>query len=522
MVKKLLVSLIALALLMGSIPLAQAAERTGDPIELTFFSLNGDYNTAKGEEAKKAVEDAIWNDLGINCTLNMITSDSFSDDQIAVKIAAGELDAISSNMQLTKWQTFIDKGMLLPLDGLLDANGAAIREVVDPKLWVPYQANGITYLIPIQSPVPFYCGSWLRMDLLRKNGIDEIPTTVSELIDALRIVCKSDPSLVGLTAGHISWIYNSGPLNYHRVDAQGNQTFTNDAGTAMENNVSTTTSQNIYWEDDNFKQTLQRSIDLYAEGILDPEIFTTTFDHASELVASDRVVCIGNGYGFQKTADQKAGLYPDEYPVEPGKEQEWVFLTDLVNDINDAPTTWRYGYETGMFVGIITTTKYPEEITKIINWACASNENYALTSWGVQGAHWDYDEEGRVESVKDDAGQKVVEGGLGGMVGNIRADWWIPLTENYIGAEWTKITADEPTTRTWISCDGFINYQYQTDVNTRADLETIASEALVNIVTGKADMEAGLEKMASDLERAGYDQWYAEKNAQYCEGMRIN
>lgn len=520
MAKKLFVWLLSLTLLLGALPAAMAEEPTGKPIELTFFSLNGDYNTAKGEEAQKAVEAAIWRDLGINCKLNIITSDSFSDDQIAVKIAAGELDALSSNMSLTKWQTFIDKGMLLPLDDLLAKEGQDIYAQIDPKLWEPYKVKGTTYMIPVQSPVPFYCGTWLRMDLFRKNGIDEAPQTVGELIDGLRVVCKSDPNLVGMTAGHPSWIYNSGPLNYHRVDAQGEQTFTNDAGDAMEK-YSRGGVLPVFWEDEQFKATLARSVELYAEGILDPEIFTTTFDHANELVASDRAVCIGEGYGFQTTADRKAGLYPDEYPVEPGKEQEWVFLTNLVNDINGAPTTWRYGYETGMHVGIISTTKYPEEVMKILNWICASQENYALANWGVQGEHWDYDADGMIEFGKDDAGKRLVEGGLGGMFANIYADWWVPLTERHIGAEWSKIQAGEPTTRTWMNCDSFINYTYETDANMRADQETIARETLVNIILGKVEIEKGLEKMASDLERAGYDEWYAEKNAQYCAGMGI-
>lgn len=517
MARKMIACLLSCMMLLGILTPVLAEE---PPIELTFFSLNGDYNTAKGEEACQAVEAAILKDLGIRCKLNIITSDSFSDDQIAVKIAAGELDALSSNMGMTKWQTFIEKKMLLPLDDLLAAYGQDIAAQIDSKLWDPYRQDGVTYMIPVQSPVPFYCGTWLRMDLFRKYGIDKVPETVSELIDGLRIVCKNEPNMVGMTAGHISWMYNSGPLQYHRVDAAGNQTFTNDAGTAMEKYIKGG-AQTIYWEDEDFKASLQRSIDLYAEGILDPEIFTTTFDHANELIASDRAVCIGEAYGFQTTADRKAGLYPDEYPVEPGKEQEWVFLTNLVNDINGAPTTWRYGYETGMFVGIVSTTKYPEEIMKILNWICASKENYALSNWGIEGEHWSYDETGRVDFVKDDAGKRVVTGGLGGMLANIYADWWVPLTEKFIGTEWTKIQAEPPTTKTWMNCDGFINYSYDTDANTRADLETIATESLVNIITGKVEMEPELQKMVKDLERAGYEQWYNEKNEQYCAGMGI-
>lgn len=489
-----------------------------DPIKLQFFSLNGDYNTAKGEEAKEAVEAAILEDLGINCDITMITSDSFSNDQIAVKIAAGELDALSSNMPITSWQTFIDKGMLLELDDMLASDGQDLVEQVDEKLWDPHKVNGKTYLIPIQSPVPFYCSTWLRMDLFRKNGIEEVPDTVQELIDGLYTVCQNDPSLIGMSAGHISWIYNSGPLNYHLVNDEGNQTSTE--GNAMARYIDNEVML-VYLDDEGFRQSLQRSVDLYADGILDPEIFTTTFDHADQLVAEDRVVCIGNSYSFQTTADRKAGLDPD-FPVEEGKEQEWVFLTNLENDINGGATTWQYGYETGMFVGIVTTTKYPTEIMKILNWVCASEENYALANWGIEGEHWDYNEEGLIEFAKDDSGNNVVEGGLGGMISNLYADWWVPLTTDYYGTEWEKIFEEPPTTCTWTNCDGFINYQYSTDATVRSDMETLSAETVVNIITGKTDLEDGMSQMIDNLNSIGYEEYYAERNEQYCAGMGLS
>ncbi len=519
--KRVLACFLSALLLLSCAPLTMAEERTGEPIKLNLFSLNGDYNTANGEEAKKAVEEAIWRDLGIPVDLNMITSDSFSTDQIAVKVTAGELDAISSNMPLTTWNTFIQKHMLIPLDDLLAQYGQDILAQVDSKLWDPYKVDGKIYLIPIQAPVPFYCSTWVRMDLFRKYGIDTVPATVSELLEGIRTVVNNEPDLVGLTGGHITWIYNSGPMNFHLVDADGNQTLTNAEGTAMVNHYATDLGITVYWEDEGFKQWLQRQVDAYASGILDPEIFTTTFDHADQLKASDRVVCIGDSYGFQSTADKKAGLNPDTPLAEGAKPQEWVLLSNLVNDINGGATTWQYGYETGMFIGLVASTEHPEEVIKVLNWCCASRENWALANYGIEGKHYTYTDDGKIKFVRDGSDNKVVSGGLGGMVGNLYSDWWVPLTENFEGTDWKKIFEPAPTTQTWIACDGFINYQFETDATSRADMQTIASEALVNIITGKVELQAGLDEMVKNLKQAGYDQWYAEKNAQYCEGMGI-
>ena len=94
-------------------------------------------------------------------------------------------------------------------------------------------------------------------------------------------------------------------------------------------------------------------------------------------------------------------------------------------------------------------------------------------------------------------------------------------TYSYYGTEWEKIFEGPPTTVTWSNCDGFVNYQYEVDPTAITDMETIASEAMVNIITGKIGLDEGLDKMVKQLDQAGYEEYYAEKNAQYCEAMGI-
>ena len=494
-------------------------ERTGDPIELNFFSLNSAGGGAKDQEAMAVVEQKIFDDLGINCHINISTADSFAVDQIPVKIAAGELDALSSNMGFQPFMRFIDKGMLIQLDDLIAEYGEDIYAQVAPNLWSPYAVDGKTYLIPIQSQFPFSCSTWLRMDLFRKYGIDKIPDTVDELLEGIRTVVANEPGMVGLAASHISWMFNSGPLNYHyNYEGTGHHgPYLLDDGTL--GTVINVSGLGRFWlEDPDMIQHLQRVRDLYKDGILDPQIFTTTFDHGEALFAEDRVVCIGEGYSLQRRADRKAGLDPD-YEVEPGKEQEWVMLTHLVNDINGAPTTWQYMNEPGMFFGIVATTKYAEEIMKIFNWFCASEENYKLATWGVEGEHWYYDDNGKVTFVRDDAGTKVVSLNLGGMMQNFRSDWWGPLYLNYYGTEYLKIFATPPVTKTWSHLVPALVFE-RTDATTITDLDTISTEAIHSILMGQRDLEEGLEQMVKDLKSAGYDDYHAEWNELFFEAFK--
>ena len=518
--KRLLSLCLVAMLLLSFASISLADERPGDPIELTFFSINSSEAGAKSEEAQAAIEQKIWEDTGVNAKITMVSSDSFAMDQIPVKIAAGELDGMYVNvLSRATWQDFVNKGIVLQLDDLLAEYGQDIVAQIMPKLWDPYKFDGKIYQIPLQAPVPFYCSTWLRMDLFRKYGIEKIPETVSELIEGIKVVRANDPTLVGISAGHISWVFNSGPLNYHPVGADGETSKLNADGTAMIKYIDNSAALMMPWEDPQFKTFLQRLQDAYLDGVLDPEIFTTTYDHAGALVASGSVICMGSGYWEQDGFDRRAGLDPERPLAEDQEPQEWVHLSHLVNDINDAPTTWRYDYETGGFIGLISTTKYPVEAMKILNWFCASEENYALSNWGIQDEHWYYDEDGYKRSVKDDVGENVVKGAMGTLFMNIRSDWWGPISEKHIGTEWQKIFAGAPETKTWATQDGFINYSFETEPTVITDLTSIADEFFASIVTGAMSVDDGLAQMAIQLGKAGYQGYYDEMNQQYMEGM---
>lgn len=118
MVKRLLsVCLTVLLVATALSGVAFASGRTGEPIPLNIYSINsGTSESAKYAEAKEAIEQKIWEDLGINADITMIGSDSFSSEQIPVKIAAGELDAMYTNtITMAAFQDFVNKGILLPL-----------------------------------------------------------------------------------------------------------------------------------------------------------------------------------------------------------------------------------------------------------------------------------------------------------------------------------------------------------------------------------------------------------------------
>lgn len=508
--KKFLSVLLIALMLLPCLPVVASAE--GEPIEFNWFSLNGAGGSLNYDAGMEAIQAKILEDTGINCKIHLISSDSFDTSMLAMKVAAGELDLISSNMSWNDWQTYIQKGILLPLDDLLNEYGSNIYEQIDSKLWDAYKVNGTTYVIPVQAPCPFYCSTWVRMDLLEKYGF-EVPNTVSELFDAISTVVANEPDLVGYTGGHISWYFNSGALQYHPVDAEGNMTHMNADGTAMANYFPTSTGQCFWFDDPNMVEYLEKVAEWYASGTLDPEMFTTTFDHANSLINQGRVIAMGQG-GAQRR---------DENP-----EEKWVNLSNLVNDFNGGATTWAYSYEVGMHIGIVSTTKYAEEMVKVVDWLCASEENWLLSNYGVEGVDWNWEEreDGTtyIQRTKTEDNNHTFSGGPGGIISNIRADFQDSISKGYENAEATyedsKRYMGAPETLTWYNDDAFISYQ-PIDSTVVADLTTIADEMLTKIVTGEIGAAEGVEQCLKMLKSAGYDEWYENQNRQYCEAFGL-
>lgn len=511
--KKTLSMLLVALMVLACMPIMASAESA--PVVMNWFSLNGTYsNTQNGEATMDAIQAKILEDTGLNVEINIISSDSFDGSMIALKISNGELDLISQNV--LDWNALIEKGMFLELDDLLAEYGANIYEVIDSKLWDVFKQPGAdgepaTYLIPVQAPVPYYCSTWMRKDLLDKYGL-EIPQTTIELMDAVRVIKAGEPDMVGFTAGHISWFFNSGAFQYHPVKEDGSMTKRNADGTAMANYWGTSTGQNFWFDDPNMVAYLENMQTWYADGLIDPELFTTTFDHADSLLAQGRVIAFGNapGWRFQ------------DHP-----EEVWINLSHLTNGFNEGGTTWVYSYEVGMHIAIVATSKVAAECIQVLDWCCASEENYLLGQYGVEGTDWNYvtDDAGNtyIERVKAADGSNVFGGGPVGVIQNIRADFQASLSKpcpnpDYDFEDKKRYNLDQ--NKLWFSEDSWVNYPIF-DSMIGADLSTVADEMFVNIVTGAIGAEEGLNQCWEMLQQAGYQEWYNFINPLYCEAMGI-
>lgn len=126
------------------------------------------------------------------------------DDKVNARLAGGDIpDVIWGQAPLggaggQNWRDVTDQGAFQPINEFLD-KFTAVRDAVPKQIWDMLRAkDGKNYFVPnlIWPQVPFF--SFYRKDLFDKAGIDE-PTTVDQLLGALRAVKREYPKMIPLT-----------------------------------------------------------------------------------------------------------------------------------------------------------------------------------------------------------------------------------------------------------------------------------------------------------------------------------
>lgn len=126
---------------------------------------------------------------------------------------------------------------------------------------------------------------------------------------------------------------------------------------------------------------------MHAEGILDPEFATQTYEDYLEKIASGRVLGLLDASWDYTEAEQvlcSEGKYDRTYAGLPVTMNSDVPCTVLQNQ----------GLILGWGIGITKSCKDPVRVIKFIDWLC-TEEAQVLMNWGIEGVNYYYDEEGK-------------------------------------------------------------------------------------------------------------------------------
>ena len=133
------------------------------------------------------------------------------------------------------------------------------------------------------------------------------------------------------------------------------------------------------------RENFQFFNELYREGLLDPEVFTTTCTEIQEKMNAATPICIFYPAWMETGTNMNL--------VNSGHEECSYITLPIQTDGQVANNKMRRlgiweGY--GSYAYTLTpSTRYPERIIELLDWA-ASEEGLSLLGWGVEGVHWNW------------------------------------------------------------------------------------------------------------------------------------
>lgn len=276
-----------------------------------------------------------------------------SDEKLNLLLASKDLpDAVFSGLSSSKINDYASKGILRPIEDLIDNYAPNIKKMLDenPEIRKAItMPDGHIYAVPAINKDPNKVQSTTIS--LNKDWLDalnlEVPTTTDDFRAVLEAFKTQDPNGNG-EADEIPFTYEPvPPYNIWNGDAGFSGPFgvtQSDSYLMMQDNKMVFTPIQ-----EGYKEYIKWTADMYANGLLDREIFTQ--DHNQYMAKIDSNRC--GGYLTNGPIISANANYVTIAPLKgPNGDQQWASL-DFSIDKNR---------------GVITTTnKYPEATMRVID-----------------------------------------------------------------------------------------------------------------------------------------------------------
>lgn len=352
------------------------------------------------------VAKAIEEKLGIK--MDIVQGDS---QKFSLLVAGGDLpDIIYTNpaQQGVDSSTLISGGHLLALDDLIEEYGENIKKNFPQRLEYSRQfaSNGEDkiYFLPVnayvadeENPDISYTianvGIMVRWDIYEAIGCPEIKTTddflnvLKQMQDYAREQDLADGKTIYAISGWSDW--GLWPWYLANVREMGYNDLTN--GTLL--NVETDTIESMY-NSEAFWESLEFYNKAYNMGILDPEAFTMKNDQYWEKCSNGQVLMTYASWQSDPINDTFIANGHEDWGFEKLPYDGYEYISGIVTP--NAPLGSGIDYANA----ITTNCEHPEKAIQLLDFL-NSEEGARLIYSGVEGTHWEYDENGNPQPTEE-------------------------------------------------------------------------------------------------------------------------
>lgn len=378
---KKLVSLLLVAVMLFAVTATASAELLG-PGNVTLkrlgytcpWDVNADYMVPIMKEA-----------TGYDVEYFALPAEG-ADDKLFSEVAGGaDYDVV--NMGVNQWRTLLANNMLLPLTDLLNEYGQDILAGNTPEVWAALTGDdGEIYGVPYMFPHSQEINSFLvcRKDLLEKAGITELPKTITEFYNMLKALKEfyGDEYII-LTGPLVS--ASEGIVGSWRLP----RCITSAFGIFSDWMIDDDGKVIYQSEHPKFAEMIQFFNKLHEEGLIDPDWAANKETDIQEKFVSGRAIMITGSralVNFTTTPMLDNGVISEL--------DDLCYIMPLYGDDGTCKFMESEGFN--QISAVLRNAKHPEDA---INWINKKVQEQLFICIGVEGVHFNYDENGQIAPI---------------------------------------------------------------------------------------------------------------------------
>lgn len=307
-----------------------------------------------------------------------------ANEKLLMEVASGK-DYDIVNLDVSQWRTLVSKGALLPLNDLLDKYGQDILKGAADDVWNALSDEkgniyGVAYMYPYGTEVSNFMT--VRMDLLKKAGINEIPQTIDDFYDMLVALKKFYGDQYIILAGpYVNASNGANSLSFPQIVSSAfgiwNDWMLDDNGKI------------IYMsEHKNFNALVNFLAKCASEGLFDPDWAANTTASIQEKFASGKAIIA--------CADRNLAQFciPTMKTSMGLTDGDFGFISALEG--TDGTCTYMESTSIGKISAILKSSKHAADA---INWINLKQKEQLFLNIGVEGVHFTYDEKGQISPI---------------------------------------------------------------------------------------------------------------------------
>lgn len=358
----------------------QEEEVQTEPVIFVVRGLNDIENKADNE----AVYERIREESGVDFEVQVIPTDSWSEQINRMLISGDEWDVLNVTQDAGNWNQYYQKNALQPWNDYLEYMPNIEARLSEAALRGCTLSDGSIYALPRKEEFSKQFVPAVRKDWLDALGM-ECPSTMEELEAYFQAVI--DENLNGDDNEiPIMTFMNMENTNFrpYFLGFFGDRYLTED-GTILP-----------WYMHENCYLLLEMLQKWYDNGWLHAEYQTMSIQDGFDLISADRA----GGW----TGPYNAGVSPSVTIFEnnPDSTVEYVSLDNFTGFPEGGTGAWGMNPEYQPELVLNAQSKNAKWAAKLLNWMFESEENYMLCAHGIEGNEWSYADDTKEEYILAD------------------------------------------------------------------------------------------------------------------------